>query len=410
MGPMLERASGLVAGSDFHLAMSPERIDPGRTDYTVRTMPKIVGGLTPACTERAVALYAQGRRHARARLRARDGRAGEAAREHLPLGQHRAHERDGDALRPHGHRRLGGRRRGRHEAVRLHALHARPGPRRPLHPARPVLPLLARTRSSTSTPSSSSSRARSTRTCPTSAARRSPARSTASPSRCAARSVLVVGVAYKPDIDDTRESPALKLIELLRDEGCDVSYHDPYVRAAARVRARVRRARRRPIESSDCVVVVTNHSSIDYDDVVRARAARGRLPQRHRAAGTSQRQGRQAVSVRIGVVGLGYWGPNVVRNMARVAELALVLRPLRGEPRALRAAVPAGALHRRLRRPAERSVARRRRRGLERADAPPARPARPRGRQARLHREAAGCERRPTPASSSRPPSRPTAA
>src|SRR4029079_5769602 len=80
--------------------------------------------------------------------------------------------------------------------------------------------------------------------------------------------VLVVGVAYKPDIDDTRESPALKLIELLRDEGCEVSYHDPYV-------ARLREfeldsvALDPAIESSDCVVVVTNHSSIDYDDVVR---------------------------------------------------------------------------------------------------------------------------------------------
>ena len=41
--------------------------------------------------------------------------------------------------------------------------------------------------------------------------------------------VLIVGVAYKPDIDDTRESPALKLIELLREEGCDVGYHDPHV-------------------------------------------------------------------------------------------------------------------------------------------------------------------------------------
>ena len=54
--PVLER-DGLVAGRDFHLAMSPERIDPGRTDFTVRTTPKVVGGLTPACLDRAVALY-----------------------------------------------------------------------------------------------------------------------------------------------------------------------------------------------------------------------------------------------------------------------------------------------------------------------------------------------------------------
>ena len=72
--------------------------------------------------------------------------------------------------------------------------------------------------------------------------------------------MLVVGVAYKPDIDDTRESPALKLIELLRDEGCAVSYHDPHV-------PRLREfglesvALDPAIESSDCVVVVTDHSS-----------------------------------------------------------------------------------------------------------------------------------------------------
>ena len=50
--PLLEE-SGLAAGRDFHLAFSPERIDPGRTDHTIRTTPKVVGGLTAACAERA---------------------------------------------------------------------------------------------------------------------------------------------------------------------------------------------------------------------------------------------------------------------------------------------------------------------------------------------------------------------
>ena len=54
--PLLEE-SGLVAGEDFALAFSPERVDPGRTDYTLRNTPKIVGGLTPACTERALEVY-----------------------------------------------------------------------------------------------------------------------------------------------------------------------------------------------------------------------------------------------------------------------------------------------------------------------------------------------------------------
>ena len=56
--PILEE-SGLAAGRDFHLAFSPERIDPGRTDHTIRTTPKVVGGLTDACRDRAVELYSE---------------------------------------------------------------------------------------------------------------------------------------------------------------------------------------------------------------------------------------------------------------------------------------------------------------------------------------------------------------
>src|SRR5690242_17755944 len=54
--PLLE-AQGLKVGRDINLAFSPERVDPGRTDFTLRTTPKIVGGITPQCTDRAVALY-----------------------------------------------------------------------------------------------------------------------------------------------------------------------------------------------------------------------------------------------------------------------------------------------------------------------------------------------------------------
>jgi UDP-N-acetyl-D-glucosamine dehydrogenase len=58
LAPLLEQ-SGLRAGEDFNLAFSPERVDPGRTDHTMRTTPKVVGGLTDACLERAVSLYAE---------------------------------------------------------------------------------------------------------------------------------------------------------------------------------------------------------------------------------------------------------------------------------------------------------------------------------------------------------------
>ena len=55
--PVLERESGLVAGTDFHLAFSPERVDPGRVDWTTKTVPKVVGGIDDASTEAAAALY-----------------------------------------------------------------------------------------------------------------------------------------------------------------------------------------------------------------------------------------------------------------------------------------------------------------------------------------------------------------
>ena len=141
VAPLLE-ASGLKAGEGFHLAFSPERVDPGREDWTTKTTPKVVGGLTEECTRRAVELYASAVRRGDRGLLARGRRADEAAREHLPLGQHRARQRARAALRPDGARHLGDRRRGGDQAVRLHALRARPGPRRPLPTGRPVLPLV----------------------------------------------------------------------------------------------------------------------------------------------------------------------------------------------------------------------------------------------------------------------------
>ena len=175
--PILE-TSGLLAGEDFHLAFAPERVDPGRTDWTTKTTPKVVGGLTPACTERAAGALRPRDRHRPPRLDARGGRADEAAREHLPLGQHRARQRARAPLRPDGHRRLGGRRRRRDEAVRLHAASS---------PARASAATASRSTRSTSrgrrastasTRGSSSWPARSTTRCRTSAARSSPRRST----------------------------------------------------------------------------------------------------------------------------------------------------------------------------------------------------------------------------------------
>ena len=78
--------------------------------------------------------------------------------------------------------------------------------------------------------------------------------------------MLVLGVAYKGDVGDLRESPALKLIGLLRDSGADVVYHDPFVPDLGRSGSTWSR-RRSPTsccEAADIVCVVTAHSGIDY--------------------------------------------------------------------------------------------------------------------------------------------------
>jgi UDP-N-acetyl-D-glucosamine dehydrogenase len=75
--------------------------------------------------------------------------------------------------------------------------------------------------------------------------------------------ILILGVAYKADIDDVRESPAEKILELLRKGGAEVSYHDPHVEEFDGIRS----ADYAP-ERYDCVVIVTAHSSIDYGDLV----------------------------------------------------------------------------------------------------------------------------------------------
>src|SRR5947199_2054269 len=79
--------------------------------------------------------------------------------------------------------------------------------------------------------------------------------------------ILVLGVAYKPDIGDLRESPALKLISLLQNAGADVSYHDPHVPRIDEQGVELSTVAYAPKEY-DCVVVVTDHSSFDYDALV----------------------------------------------------------------------------------------------------------------------------------------------
>jgi UDP-N-acetyl-D-glucosamine dehydrogenase len=84
--------------------------------------------------------------------------------------------------------------------------------------------------------------------------------------------VLILGVAYKKDIDDLRESPALTIIELLQKEGAAVSYNDPYFPSIGKGRhydLQMKRVELENLNEYDCVLIVTDHSDYDYDRIVR---------------------------------------------------------------------------------------------------------------------------------------------
>ena len=81
--------------------------------------------------------------------------------------------------------------------------------------------------------------------------------------------ILLVGVAYKPDVDDVRESPAIDLLRLLEQKGAEVKYHDPHVRELEIDGSTYEsEPLLEAVASSDCVVIVTNHSNLDIATLV----------------------------------------------------------------------------------------------------------------------------------------------
>jgi UDP-N-acetyl-D-glucosamine dehydrogenase len=264
--PVLER-SGLVAGVDFHLAYSPERVDPGRTDWTTKNVPKIVGGVTEACTDAAAALYgsAIGTIH---RVSSPDAAELTKLLENIfrtvniALVNELAQlcERmdidvweviDAASTKPFGFMRF------------------EPGPGLGGHciPIDPFyLTWKAReydftTRFIELAGEVNQNMPYYCRSLVSQALNHGLGRSLKT-----AR-VLVLGVAYKADISDVRESPAVKLIELLRTAGADVAYHDPWVPELDEDGVTLSSV---PLDPSayDAVVIVTAHSQIDYARLV----------------------------------------------------------------------------------------------------------------------------------------------
>jgi UDP-N-acetyl-D-glucosamine dehydrogenase len=263
--PILEE-SGLAAGRDFHLAFSPERIDPGRTDHTIRNTPKVVGGLTDACRARAVELYSEicdevvvvstPEAAEMSKLLENIFRSvnialvNELAVLCERMGIDVWEVIDAAATKPYGFMRF------------------EPGPGMGGH-CLPVDPFyLAFKAREYDFPAEFVELAgkvnqQQPHYCVERIVRAlNDAGKPARDSR-----VLLLGVSYKAGVGDTREAPALKIAHLLRELGADVTYHDPHVSEVPELGlASVDLGEE--LGRCDIACVITAHAQLDYGQVV----------------------------------------------------------------------------------------------------------------------------------------------
>jgi UDP-N-acetyl-D-glucosamine dehydrogenase len=261
--PILER-SGMRVGDDFHLAFSPERVDPGREDWTTKNTPKIVGGVTEACTARAVELYesALDEVHSVSSPEAAEltkllenifrsvniALVNELAQLCDRMGIDVWEVVGAAATKPFGF------------------MSFRPGPGLGGH-CMPIDPfyLTWKAREYDFYTEFIELAGKVNENMPYWCLGKIVRAMNATEKALKGSKLLLVGVAYKENSDDTRESPALKLIELLQAEGAEVAYHDPFV---AELPEHGLASGPLDAESTDCVVIVTAHEGIDYDDLV----------------------------------------------------------------------------------------------------------------------------------------------
>ena len=262
--PRLE-AGGLEVGKDFFLAFSPERVDPGRTDWTVKTTPKIVGGITPACTERACALY---ERAIDTVISVSSPEAAELTKllenifraVNIALVNELAQLCDrmsvdvwevveAAATKPFGF------------------MSFKPGPGLGGH-CLPVDPfyLAWKAREYDFYTEFVELAGKINENMPYFCLEKITRALNSHEKAVKGSRVHLVGVSYKADVADLRESPALKLIELLRAEGAKISYHDPHVPELPAYGLRSRDLDG-TLEQADCVAIVTAHSTIDYAEL-----------------------------------------------------------------------------------------------------------------------------------------------
>jgi UDP-N-acetyl-D-glucosamine dehydrogenase len=265
MVPLLEE-SGLRAGEDFALAFSPERVDPGRTDYTMRNTPKVVGGLTDDCTDRAVAVYS---RICDEVVRVSTPEVAELSKllenifrsvnialvNELAILADRMdidiwEVIDAASTKPYGFTRF------------------EPGPGMGGH-CLPVDPfyLAWKAREYDLSTEFIELAGKVNQFMPYFCVDKIERALNDMHKPVRDSRVLLLGVSYKAGVGDIRESPALKIIELLHRRGADVSYHDPHV-----PELQEHDLRSRPLEDAlegiDLAVIVTAHPSVDHGHVV----------------------------------------------------------------------------------------------------------------------------------------------
>jgi UDP-N-acetyl-D-glucosamine dehydrogenase len=263
--PLLEE-SGLAAGRDFHLAFSPERIDPGRTDFTLRNTPKIVGGLTDECLRRAVELYelvcdevvpVTGPEEAElTKLLENVFRSvnialvNELAILCDRMGIDVWEVVEAAATKPYGF------------------MSFKPGPGMGGH-CLPVDPfyLAWRAREFDMQTEFVELAGEVNQRMPYFCVERIGRALNDQAKPVKGSRVAIVGVSYKPGVGDLRESPAIRIMRLLREQGAEVSYHDDFVPHLPDLGLRSEWP-----EDADCVVIVTAHPELDVERLVREAA------------------------------------------------------------------------------------------------------------------------------------------
>lgn len=265
------QAGGLQIGKDLFLAFSPERVDPGRKDWTTENTPKVIGGITPACGAVAAAMYGQAMKNVvtvssaevaeMAKLLENTFRAvniamvNEMAQMCERLGIDVWEVIDAAASKPFGFMRF------------------TPGPGLGGH-CIPIDPLYLswKLKSLKYNARMIELASEINTNMPRYVVERVQNVLNEAGKALKGAELLVLGVAYKPNVADMRESPALDVIGLFKGKGAHVEYYDPYV-ATIEHEGWDLHSVADPVESArraDCVVVVTDHASIDYPAIARA--------------------------------------------------------------------------------------------------------------------------------------------